>query len=176
MRLLQRNPGSVLWLMSRNEISRRNLLAFAQSMNVDPARIIFATRVPRVEDHLARYRLADFFLDTFPYNAHTTSADALMSGIPVVTCMGDAFHARVAGSLVQNAGLPELVTHSLEDYEALAQALAAQPERVARMKAHLRATRTTSSLFDTAGYCRNLEAIYIAMWRKYRLGTALDSL
>jgi predicted O-linked N-acetylglucosamine transferase (SPINDLY family) len=176
MRLLQRNPGSVLWLMSRNEISRRNLLAFAQSMNVDPARIIFATRVPRVEDHLARYRLADFFLDTFPYNAHTTSADALMSGIPVVTCMGDAFHARVAGSLVQNAGLPELATHSLEDYEALAQALAAQPERVARMKAHLRATRATSPLFDTAGYCRNLEAIYITMWRKYRLGAAPDSL
>lgn len=175
MRLLQRNTGSVLWLMSRNEISRRNLLAFAQSMDVDASRIIFATRVPRVEDHLARYRLADIFLDTYPYNAHTTTADALMSGIPVVTCMGNAFHARVAGSLVQAAGLPELVTHSLQDYEALAQALAAQPERVARMKAHLRATRATSPLFDTASYCRNLEAIYVALWRKQQLGGFADA-
>ena len=162
--------------MSRNEISRRNLLAFAASMDIDPSRIVFATRVPRVEDHLARYRLADFFLDTYPYNAHTTTADALMAGIPVVTCMGDAFHARVAGSLVQNAGLPELVTHSLQDYEALAQALAAQPERVARMKMHLRATRASNPLFDTATYCQNLEAAYIAMWRKYRLGMAPDAL
>jgi predicted O-linked N-acetylglucosamine transferase (SPINDLY family) len=169
MRLLLKNPGSTLWLMSRNEISRRNLLAFAKDMGVDPARIVFATRVPKVEDHLARYRLADFFLDTFPYNAHTTAADALMAGIPVVTCTGDSFHSRVAGSLVTNAGLPDLVTHSLADYEALAQALAKQPERIDRMKAHLRSTRPTSALFDTATYCRNLESIYIAMWRKSQL-------
>jgi predicted O-linked N-acetylglucosamine transferase (SPINDLY family) len=176
MRLLQRNPGSVLWLMSRNEISRRNLQAFAASMEIDLARIVFATRVPRVEDHLARYRLADFFLDTYPYNAHTTTADALMAGIPVVTCMGDAFHARVAGSLVQAAGLPELVTHSLEDYEALAQALAAQPQRVARMKDHLQKTRASNPLFDTPTYCRNLEAIYISLWRKQQLGQFKDAI
>lgn len=176
MRLLKRTPGSVLWLMSRSEISQRNLWAAAEAQGVEAARLIFATRVPRVEDHLARYRLADFFLDTYPYNAHTTAADALMAGVPVVTCMGEAFHARVAGSLVHAAGLPELATHSLLDYEALALALAAQPERVVRLKAHLRQTRATNPLFDTANFCRNLEAIYIAMWRKSRLGAAQDSL
>jgi predicted O-linked N-acetylglucosamine transferase (SPINDLY family) len=176
MRLLQRTPGSVLWLMSRSEISQKNLWAAAEAQGIEAARLVFATRVPRVEDHLARYRLADFFLDTYPYNAHTTAADALMAGIPVVTCMGEAFHARVAGSLVHAAGLPELATHSLIDYEALALALAAQPERVDRLKAKLRAGRAGSALFDTANYCRNLEAVYIAMWRKYRLGTAADML
>lgn len=176
MRLLKRTPGSVLWLMSRSEISQKNLWAAGEAQGVDASRLIFATRVPRVEDHLARYRLADFFLDTYPYNAHTTAADALMAGIPVVTCMGEAFHARVAGSLVHAAGMPELATHSLADYEALALALAAQPERVARLKARLNAGRASSPLFDTANYCRNLEAVYIAMWRKCRLGSAPDTL
>jgi len=109
MRLLKRNPDSVLWLMSRSEISQKNLWAAASSQGVEPSRLIFATRVPRVEDHLARYRLADVFLDTFPYNAHTTAADALMAGTPVVTCMGNGFHSRVAGSLAHAAGMPELV-------------------------------------------------------------------
>jgi protein O-GlcNAc transferase len=176
MRLLQRNPGSVLWLMSRSEISQRNLYAAANSHGIESSRLIFATRVPRVEDHLARYRLADIFLDTFPYNAHTTAADALMSGLPVVTCMGAGFHARVAGSLVHTAGLSELVTHSLEDYEALALALATQPERVSRLKAKLRDGRASSPLFDTRRYCRNLESLYIAMWRKYQLGGSPDAL
>jgi protein O-GlcNAc transferase len=175
MRLLLKHPGSTLWLMSRNEVSRRNLLDFAAGMGVTPERIVFATRVPRVEDHLARYRLADLFLDTYPYNAHTTAADALMAGLPVVTCMGDAFHSRVAGSLVHAAGLPELATRSLEDYEMLAQALAAQPERVARMKVQLAAARATSPLFDTRRYCRNLEAVYLALWRKSQLGVHQDA-
>ena len=176
MRLLQRNPGSVLWLMSRSAISQQHLWNAAAGHGIEASRLIFATRVPRVEDHLARYRLADFFLDTYPYNAHTTAADALMSGIPVVTCMGNAFHARVAGSLVTTAGLGELVTHSLEDYEAMAQALCAQPDRVARLKAKLRENRPGNPLFDTAGFCRNLETAYIAMWRKYRLGADADAL
>jgi predicted O-linked N-acetylglucosamine transferase (SPINDLY family) len=176
MRLLQRNPGSVLWLMSRSEVSKKNLWAAAAAQGIEAARVIFASRVPRVEDHLARYRLADIFLDTFPYNAHTTAADALMAGTPVVTCMGNGFHSRVAGSLVHAAGLPELATHSLEDYEALALALAAQPERVARLKTRLRETRPNNPLFDTKAFTRNIEAIYSAMWRKYRLGNAGDAL
>jgi protein O-GlcNAc transferase len=176
MRLLKRNPGSVLWLMSRSETSQKNLCAAAEADGVASSRLVFATRVPRVEDHLARYRLADIFLDTFPYNAHTTAADALMAGLPVVTCMGNGFHARVAGSLVHVAGLPELVTHSLEDYEALAMALAAQPERVQRLKSRLNEYRAKSPLFDTAQFCRNLEATYIAMWRKSCLGNDFDEL
>jgi predicted O-linked N-acetylglucosamine transferase (SPINDLY family) len=176
LRLLERNPGSVLWLMSRNEISQKNLRAAAEAQGVDSCRLVFASRVPRVEDHLARYRLADLFLDTYPYNAHTTAADALMAGLPVITCMGKAFHARVAGSLLHAAGLTELITDSLEDYEALANALAAQPEWIGRLKARLRNSRSTSSLFDTAGFCRNLEAVYIAMWRKQMLGASPDML
>lgn len=176
MRLLKKNPGSVLWLMSRNETSQRNLKQFAKTHGIAAKRLIFASRVPRVEDHLARYRLADIFLDTYPYNAHTTAADALMAGLPVVTCMGNAFPARVAGSLLHAAGIPELATHSLEDYEALAQALASQPERIAQLKAKLAEARAASPLLDTPRFCRNLEAAYIAMWRKHTLGDAPDML
>lgn len=176
MRLLKSQPHSVLWLISRNEVSQRNLRAAAVEHGVDPARLIFASRVPRIEDHLARYRLADIFLDTFPYNAHTTAADALMAGLPVVTCMGNGFHARVAGSLLHAVGLAELATGSLADYEALAMALAAQPVRLDELKQRLLASRTTSPLFDTGQFCRNLEAAYIAMWRKQTIVDAPDML
>lgn len=176
MRLLKQVPGSVLWLMSRNELSQRNLRLAAQAQGVAPERLVFASRVPLVEDHLARYRQADMFLDTHPYNAHTTAADALMSGLPVVTYMGQAFPARVAASLLHTVGLPELVTHSLEDYEALALKLATQPELLAGIKARLAANRLSTPLFDTAGFCRNLEAIYTAMWRNTQLGGAQDAL
>lgn len=176
MRVLKAHPGSVLWLMSRNEISQRNLRSAASDQGVDPSRLVFATRVPRVEDHLARYRLADMFLDTFPYNAHTTAADALLAGIPVVTCMGRGFHSRVAGSLVHAAGLPELVTHSMEDYEAMINALALQPDRVARIKTFLRGARKSSAMFNTSRFCRSLETAYLSMWRKYQLGDAPDGL
>ena len=176
MRLLQRVPGSVLWLMSRNEASQRNLRQAAIDRGVDANRLVFASRVPRVEDHLARYRQADLFLDTHPYNAHTTAADALMAGLPVVTYMGEAFPARVAGSLLNAAGLPELITHTLEDYEALAFALATQPQRLQAIKAKLGQGRQASALFDTAGFCRNLEACYVAMWRNAQLDGAHDAL
>ena len=176
MRLLKQTTGSVLWLMSRSELSQKNLRAHAQAQGVEPERLVFATRVPRVEDHLARYRQADMFLDTHPYNAHTTAADALMSGLPVVTYMGQAFPARVAASLLNTVGLPELVTHSLADYEALALKLASQPDVLAGVKAKLAAHRLSSPLFDTAGFCRNLEAIYSAMWRNTQLGNAHDAL
>jgi len=176
MNLLRQVPGSVLWLMSRNPLSQENLRREAAARGVDPDRLVFAQRVPRVEDHLARYRQADLFLDTHPYNAHTTCADALMSGLPVVTCMGGAFPSRVAGSLLHAAGIPELVTTSLADYEALALQLARDPQRLARLKAQLIATQPTNALCDADGFCRNLEAIYTAMWRQAQLGGASDAL
>jgi predicted O-linked N-acetylglucosamine transferase (SPINDLY family) len=176
MNLLREVPGSVLWLMSRSPLSQENLRKEAAARGVDPSRLVFAQRVPRVEDHLARYRQADLFLDTHPYNAHTTCADALMSGLPVVTCMGGAFPSRVAGSLLHAAGIPELVTSSLSDYEALALQLARDPARLAALKAHLRATQATSALCDADAFTRNLEAIYTAMWRKAQLGGASDAL
>ena len=176
MNLLRQVPGSVLWLMSRNPLSQENLRREAAARGVDPDRLVFAQRVPRVEDHLARYRQADLFLDTHPYNAHTTCADALMAGLPVVTCMGGAFPSRVAGSLLHAAGVPELVTTSLADYEALALQLARDPKRLAALKAQLIATQPTNALCDADGFCRNLEAIYTAMWRRTQLGGASDAL
>jgi len=176
MNLLREVPGSVLWLMSRSPLSQQNLRKEARARGVDPDRLVFAQRVPRVEDHLARYRQADLFLDTHPYNAHTTCADALMAGLPVVTCMGGAFPSRVAGSLLHAAGIPELVTSSLADYEALALQLARDPARLAAIKAKLAANRTTTALCDADAFTRNLEAIYTAMWRQSQLGGARDAL
>lgn len=158
MRLLVQIPGSVLWLVSRGETTQANLRREAQARGVSPERLVFAQRVPLVEDHLARYRQADLFLDTHPYNAHTTAADALMAGLPVVTLMGNSFPSRVAGSLLHAHGLPELITHSLADYEALALQLATNPARLADTKARVAAHRHTHPLFDTARFCRNLEA------------------
>jgi predicted O-linked N-acetylglucosamine transferase (SPINDLY family) len=176
MRLLNGVPGSVLWLMSRGELSQHNLQKEAETRGVAPSRLIFASRVPLVEDHLARYRQADLFLDTHPYNAHTTAADALMAGLPVVTYMGNAFPARVAGSLLNAVGLPELIAHSLEEYESLAYRLATNPTLLGDLKARLEANKSGCALFDTAGFCRNMEAAYIAMWRQSQLGGVRDEL
>jgi protein O-GlcNAc transferase len=129
-----------------------------------------------VEDHLARYRQADVFLDTHPYNAHTTAADALMAGLPVVTCMGNAFPARVAGSLLHAMGMPELVTSSLAAYEALALQLALEPALLASVKARIASHKASFSLFDTQALTLNLEAAYVAMWRIQQLGDAQDEL
>jgi len=176
MRLLKQVPGSVLWLMSRSEASQRNLGLEAQARGVDPARLVFAKRVPLVEDHLARYRQADLFLDTHPYNAHTTAADALMAGLPVVTYMGGAFPARVAGSLLHAIGLPELAADSLEGYEALALRLALDDGARAELRARLAKNKETHPLFDTDGFCRHLEAAYVSMWRATQLGQQRDAL
>jgi predicted O-linked N-acetylglucosamine transferase (SPINDLY family)/predicted SAM-dependent methyltransferase len=161
MRLLNQVPQSVLWLMSRGELAQANLRKEAQNRGVDGARIIFAGRVPLVEDHLARYRQADLFLDTHPYNAHTTTADALMAGLPVVTFMGRSFPSRVAGSLLHAAGMPELIAESLEGYEALALRLASNPNELKAVKARLADQRQRCALFDTERFCRNLEHAYV---------------
>src|SRR5262249_6018157 len=123
MRLLHGVDGSVLWLLYDNAIAEENLRKEAATRAVDPTRLIFAKRL-RLPDHLARHRLADLFLDTLPYNAHTTARDALWAGLPLVTCCGKAFAGRVGGSLLRAIGLPELITHSLEEYEAVALRLA----------------------------------------------------
>ncbi len=166
MRLLHQVPGSVLWLMSRGQSAQANLRREATKRGIDPARLVFASRVPKVEDHLARYRQADIFLDTHPYNAHTTAADALMAGLPVVTYLGGAFPARVAGSLLHAIGLPELVADSPQAYEALALKLARDPAWRQRLREKLAANRHTHALFDTERFCRNMEALYLDMWRK----------
>lgn len=170
MRILARTPESVLWLMKLNSSAEGNLRREAQARGIAPERLIFATRVPRVEDHLARYRRADLFLDTTPYNAHTTASDALFVGLPVLTCQGNAFPGRVAAGLLHAIGLPELVTGSFADYEEQAVLLAGDPERLGLVHAKLRANRDTTPLFDTAQFCRYLEGAYDGMWQRSQGG------
>jgi predicted O-linked N-acetylglucosamine transferase (SPINDLY family) len=137
---------------------------------VAPERLIFAPRAPLVAEHLARLRQADLFLDTLPYNAHTTAADALWVGVPVVTRIGSTFAGRVAASLLRAVGLPELVTESVPDHEALALKIAREPELLASLKARLAQNRGTFPLFDTARFTRSVEAAYTAMWQRHKRG------
>ena len=169
MRLLREVPGSVLWLLQANRWAEENLRREAQMRGVDASRLIFAPRLPLAQ-HLARQQLADLLLDTLPYNAHTTTSDALWVGVPVVTCMGDTFAARVAGSLLQACGLPELITQSMEAYEALALKLARQPEELQKLRAKLAANRDATPLFDTVVFTDNLERLYEQMWMRWLSG------
>jgi predicted O-linked N-acetylglucosamine transferase (SPINDLY family) len=123
-----------------------------------------------VAEHLARHRLADLFLDTLPYNAHVTTADALWAGLPVLTCPGNTFAGRVAGSLLHAIGLDELVATSLDDYETRALRLAREPEILAQLRARVARNRQTYPLFDTARFTRNLEAAYTQMWETWKAG------
>jgi predicted O-linked N-acetylglucosamine transferase (SPINDLY family) len=162
MRLLDKVEGSVLWLLQGNDAIRANLRREAQARGVDPMRILFASRTTP-ELHLARQQLADLFLDTLPYNAHTTASDALWAGLPVVTTPGHSFPARVAASILTAAGLPELIAPNLAAYEALAWELAADPDRLRAIRETLARNRQIAPLFDTARFTRNLEAAYRAM-------------
>ncbi|HMI95545.1 MAG TPA: tetratricopeptide repeat protein, partial [Micropepsaceae bacterium] len=171
MRLLREVPGSVLWLLEDNPDSMRNLQHEANTRGVAPDRLIFAARVG-ASDHLARHRLADLFLDTQPYGAHTTASDALWAGLPVLTVEGPTFAARVAASLLHAVGMPELVTPSLQAYETQALALARDAVSLDALKAKLARNRATHPLFDTARFTRNLEAAYAIMWERYQRGEA----
>ena len=170
MRLLSRVEGSVLWLLEANATAMRNLRGEAGRKGVAPDRLIFAPRV-RLEEHLARHRVADLFLDTLPYNAHTTASDALWAGLPVLTHMGHAFAGRVAASLLSAVGLPELITQSWEEYEQFAVKLARDGDLLAGIKAKLLRNRATHPLFDTDRFRRHIEAAYIAMWERAQRGS-----
>lgn len=168
MRLLKQVPGSVLWLMKLNESAERNLYKEAATRGIEADRIIFATRVPRIEDHLARYRMADLFLDTTPYNAHTTTSDVLRAGLPVLTCRGKSFAGRVAAGLLTVVGLSDLITDTLEEYESLAMQLAQNSEMLQNIKKQLSRNLESTPLYDTVRFCRNLERAYTIMWERYQ--------
>jgi protein O-GlcNAc transferase len=160
----------VLWLLADNDAARRNLCLAAEARGIVSSRLVFAPRLA-LTDHLARHSAADLFLDTAPCNAHTTASDALWMGLPLVTLLGASFSGRVAASLLNAVGLPELVTESLADYEALALALARDPTRLAALRARLEASRATAPLFDAARFCRGLETAYAMMWETALAGT-----
>ena len=169
MRILQRVEGSVLWLLEDSAQAAEHLRQEAQARRVNSQRLVFAGRTD-LPQHLARQRVADLFLDTLPCNAHTTASDALWAGLPVLTCMGDAFAARVAGSLLNAVGLSELITTSADRYEALAIELATQPQRLGALRARLADNRLRAPLFDTALFTRHLEDAYLQMYQRFQQG------
>jgi len=159
MRLLKDTPNSVLWLLECNHWAKQNLIEQAVLHGIASERLIFAPRVS-IAEHLARHAHADLFLDTLPYNAHTTCSDALWVGLPVLTCMGDTFASRVAGSLIKAAGLDELITYTLTDYENKALFLSTNPQALNAIKQKLISEKMTSAVFDTASFTTSLEDIY----------------
>ncbi len=175
MRILRRVNGSVLWLLQDSSAAAHNLRREAQDRGVNPLRLVFAQRLP-VQEHLARHRAADLFLDTLPYNAHTTASDALWAGLPVLTRPGEAFASRVAASLLAAVELPELITRTADDYEALAVELATDPARLNALRQKLDRNRLTTPLFDTALYTRHIETAYTMMMDRYHAGLPIEHL
>jgi predicted O-linked N-acetylglucosamine transferase (SPINDLY family) len=173
MRILRRVEGSVLWLFEDSAMAATNLHKEAERRGVGAERLVFARRMAP-HDHLARYRNADLFLDTLPYNAHTTASDALWAGLPVLTCAGEAFASRVAASLLSAVGLPELITTTPAAFEALAIALASDRARLGRVRATLAANRPTAPLFDTPRFARHIEAAYQEMHERRLAGLPPD--
>ena len=167
IKILKAVDGSVLWLLQDNSWSAENLRREAQKQGIDPARLVFAGLMT-LSDHLARHHQADLFLDTLPYNAHTTTSDALWAGLPVITLVGASFASRVAASLLNAIDLPELITSSQEGYEALAIELALNPKKLADIKLKLVNNRLTAPLFDTPLFTKNLETAYIKMYERYQ--------
>jgi protein O-GlcNAc transferase len=167
MRILKAVDRGVLWLLQDNRWVAENLKKEAEKQGISTDRLVFAERL-LLPEHLSRHRQADLFLDTFPYNAHTTTSDALWAGLPVLTLMGQSFASRVAASLLNAIGLPELITNTQEQYEALAIELAANPQKLADIKLKLASNRLTTPLFDTPLFTKNLEAAYIQMYEHYR--------
>jgi predicted O-linked N-acetylglucosamine transferase (SPINDLY family) len=171
MRLLREIDGSVLWLIEESATAVNNLQREATQRGISPERLLFAPWIDNAA-HLARYRLADLFLDTLPCNAHTTASDALWGGLPVLTCLGSTFAGRVAASLLSAVGLPELITTSLDEYEALALRLAREPELLSSLRSRLAKNRLTCPLFDTKRHARHVEAAFTRMWEIHAGGEA----
>jgi protein O-GlcNAc transferase len=174
MKLLKAVAGSVLWLSEHNATAVNNLRKEAAAAGVAPDRLVFAKRLASSADHLARHRLADLFLDTLPYNAHTTASDALWAGLPVLTQIGETFAGRVAASLLNAAGLPELIAETGEQFESMAVELATTPERLSAIRHKLAQNRTTKPLFNTKLFTRHLEGAYAAMYSRRQNGLLAD--
>ena len=172
MELLRSVPGSVMWLKDKSPITQNNLRKEAKARGIDAERLVFAGFVPSIAAHLARHRLADLFLDNFPFSAQTTASDALWAGLPVITRMGQALPSRVAASLLTALGMPELITRSTEQYKELALDLATNPGHMAAVRAKLSAARTTATLFDSQLYTQNMQRAYLKIVANLRAGQA----
>ena len=167
MRILKAVKGSVLWLLEDSPVARLNLLKEAEARGLNRDRLVFAKRM-NLTEHLARHKVADLFLDTLPYNAHTTASDALWAGLPVLTCKGESFASRVAASLLNAIELPELITTTQEQYETTAIDLANNPEKLKAIKHKLESNRSTTALFDTPLFNKHIQAAYRQMYERYQ--------
>jgi len=165
-RILNAVKNSVLWIPDSNEKFKENLLNDLNNQGINSTRIIFSNRMESMHDHLARYKLVDICLDTYPYNSHSTALDALKNGVPLVARMGKSFHSRVSASLLHAIGMPELITNSEEEYEALAIALATDPPRLKAIKQKLKKNCLSSPLFDSHLFTKNIEKAYIKMYER----------
>ena len=166
MRILKKINNSVLLLLEDNIKTSENLKKEAAKKGINSNRIIFVRRIP-MEEHLARHKIADLFLDTYPYGAHTASSDALWTGLPIVTLTGQSFASRVAGSILTAIDIPELITQTKEEYENRALDLAKNPAQLAKIKNTLRSKRNTEPLFDSNIFARRLEIAYREVYKRY---------
>ena len=173
MRILKAVKGSVLWLFENSNSAAKNLKKEAMKFGINADRLVFATHMP-AEEHLNRIKQADLFIDTLPYNAHTTTSDALRMGVPVLTCIGNSFASRVAASLLNAVNLPELITTTQEQYESLAIQLATHPEKLIIIKDKLVNNLPTAKLYDTPLFTRHLESAYLTMYDRCQNGLEPD--
>ena len=169
MEILRKVPDSILWLLSGNNIAEKNLRREAEARGIQSERLVFADMLPK-DEHLSRLRFADLALDTRIVTGHTTTSDALWAGVPVITLQGGHFASRVSSSVLSAIGLPELITHSLEEYEALAVQLARNPAQLQEIRQRLAENRLSAPLFDTPRFVRNLESAYKEMWNIFSAG------
>ena len=172
-RILEKVKDSVLLIYVDNESAQINLTKEITLRGIDPSRLIFGKRLSKSE-YLARYRVADLFLDTHPYNAGTTASDALRMGLPVLTYLGSSAVSRHAASILNALNLPELITTTLEEYESLAIELATDPEKLKIIKDKLVGNLSTAPLYDTSLFARNLESAYSMMYDRYQRGLDPD--
>jgi predicted O-linked N-acetylglucosamine transferase (SPINDLY family) len=157
----------VLWLLEDSPVAGTNLRKEAVAKGIDPERLVFAKRM-KLSEHLARHKCADLFLDTLPYNAHTTASDALWAGLPILTCMGESFASRVAASLLSAIDIPELITRTHAEYESKAIELARNPVKLKAIKEKLERNRLSTPLFDTPLFTKHIEAAYKKIFERYR--------
>ena len=176
MNILSKVEGSVLWLSHGNMTIINNLKKEVKKIGIHEDRLIFAPYLSLKEDHLSRIKLADLFIDTLPYNAHATASDALRMGLPLLTCIGNSYASRVTASLLEAVNLPEMITSTQEEYEALAIQLAKNPEKLKTIKDKLNSNLTTAPLYDTSLYAQNLEAAYQIMYKRYQDGLDPDDI
>jgi len=172
--ILKNVPDSVLWIKGGHESMERNLCKEMALRGVDTNRLVFAEHAALMQDHLARYRLADLFLDTFPFCAHTTASDALWAGVPVLTRVGESSISRICASLLNAIELPELITKTQAEYEATAIELATNPVKLKTIKDKLARNRLTTALFDTPRFTRHMEDAYIQMYERYQADLPSD--